>query len=178
MQRFGFFFVYKFTKHLITKKMKTLVAYFSASGVTERVAQEMAQIAHAELFAIVPQTLYSKADLDWMNPNSRSTVEMKDLSFRPPITGNLKDADTYEVIFVGFPIWWYTAPTIINTFLDTYNFANKVVIPFATSGGTTIAKPQEDLRKSYPNLNWKPGKLINRVNRQELEAWFKELGIL
>jgi flavodoxin len=178
MQRFGFFFVYKFTKHLITKKMKTLVAYFSASGVTERVAQVMAEIASADLFAIVPQIPYSKAHLDWLDPYSRSSVEMRDLSSRPPIIANLKDANTYEVIFLGFPIWWSTAPTIINTFLDTYNFANKVVIPFATSDETSIAKSQEDLRKSYPNLNWKPGKLIIRVYRKQLEAWFKELGIL
>ena len=145
--------------------MKTLVAFFSASGVTEHAAQELARLAHADLYQILPQTPYTRADLDWTNSHSRSTVEMKDLSFRPPIAGHLDNAEVYEVIFVGFPIWWYTAPTIINTFL-------------ATSGGSSIDKTQGDLKRSYPALNWKPGRLLNRVNPKEVEAWLKELGIV
>ena len=148
--------------------MKTLVAFFSASGVTEHAAQELARLAHADLYQILPQTPYTRADLDWTNSHSRSTVEMKDLD----------NAEAYEVIFVGFPIWWYTAPTIINTFLDTYNFAGKIVVPFATSGGSSIDKTQGDLKRSYPALNWKPGRLLNRVNPKEVEAWLKELGIV
>ena len=158
--------------------MKTLVAYFSASGVTEHVAKEMARIAHGDLFAIVPDPLYSQADLDWMNPNSRSSIEMKDVNYRQAFVGKLEHPDAYEIIFLGFPIWWYTAPTIIKTFLETYDLAGKVVIPFATSGGTAIEKTQEDLRKSYPTLIWKPGKLLNKVTPKELGAWFKELGVL
>lgn len=158
--------------------MKTLVAFFSASGVTGHAAQELARLAHADLYQILPQTPYTRADLDWTNSHSRSTVEMKDLSFRPPIAGHLDNAEAYEVIFVGFPIWWYTAPTIINTFLDTYNFAGKIVVPFATSGGSSIDKTQGDLKRSYPALNWKPGRLLNRVNPKEVEVWLKELGIV
>ena len=158
--------------------MKILVAFFSASGVTEHTAKELARLAHADLYQILPQTPYTRADLDWTNSNSRSTVEMKDLSFRPPIAGHLENAKAYDVIFVGFPVWWYTAPTIINTFLDTYDFAGKTVVPFATSGGSSIVKPQRDLKKSYPALNWKAGRLLNRVNPKEVEAWLKELGIV
>jgi len=158
--------------------MKILVAFFSASGITEHTAKELARLAHADLYQILPQTPYTRADLDWTNSDSRSSVEMNNLSFRPPIAGHLKNAKAYDVIFVGFPVWWYTAPTIINTFLDTYDFAGKTVVPFATSGGSSIVKPQRDLKKSYPALNWKAGRLLNRINPTEAEAWFKELGIV
>lgn len=158
--------------------MRTLVAYFSASGITEGVAQEIARVAHADLLATVPQTPYTAVDLDWNNPKSRSTVEMKDLSFRPPIKETPLQPVAYDVVLLGFPIWWSTASTIIHTFLETYNMADKVIIPFATSGGTTIEKTLTDLKRSYPNLNWKAGKLLNRSNRHTLESWCKEIGIL
>lgn len=120
--------------------MRTLVAYFSVSGITEGVAQEIARVAHADLLATVPQTPYTAVDLDWNNPKSRSTVEMKDLSFRPPIKETPLQPVAYDVVLLGFPIWWSTASTIIHTFLETYNMAGKVIIPFATSGCTTIEK--------------------------------------
>ena len=106
---------------------------------------------------------------------SRSTVEMKDKNSRPAITDKLANMQDYEVIYVGFPIWWYTAPTIINTFMEAYDFKGKTVIPFATSGGSSIKKACEDLKAAYPNVTWKEGKLLNRVSKQELETWVKGL---
>lgn len=155
---------------------KILVAYFSATGTTRQTAKQLAETMNADLHEIKPETAYTSADLDWHNPKSRSTVEMHNLAFRPPITDKITNMADYDVVFVGFPIWWYTAPTIINTFIENYNLTGKVIIPFATSGGSTISKSCEDLRKSYPNLDWKPGRLLNSPSKSQLEAWKKELG--
>lgn len=114
------------------------------------------------------------ADLDWTDKQSRSTLEMKNKNSRPAIVKDLQNAADYDVIFIGFPIWWYTAPTIINTFLEAYDFQGKTVIPFATSGGSSIKKACEDLKATYPNINWKVGKLLNRVSEKDLEQWTKE----
>lgn len=157
------------------KQMKTLVAYFSASGVTRGVATQLAEVAGADLYEIKPATPYTDADLDWTDKHSRSSVEMNDLNSRPAIVGDLENADSYDVIYVGFPIWWYTAPTIVNTFVDTYGFKGKTVIPFATSGGSGISKACSDLKAAYPDINWKPGKLLNRPSKQELTTWVKTL---
>ena len=154
---------------------KVLVAYFSASGVTKGAATQLAEVAGADLYEIKPETPYTDADLDWRDKQSRSTVEMKDRSSRPAIVKDLQNAADYDVVYVGFPIWWYTAPTIINTFMEAYDFKGKTVIPFATSGGSSIKKACDDLKTSYPDINWKEGKLLNRASKQELETWVKGL---
>ena len=154
---------------------KTLVAYFSASGVTKGAAEQLAAVAGADLHEIKPAQPYTDADLDWRDKQSRSTIEMKDRTSRPAIMNKLANMQDYDVIYVGFPIWWYTAPTIINTFMESYDFKGKTVIPFATSGGSSIKKACEDLKAAYPGVNWKEGKLLNRVSKQELETWVKRL---
>ena len=153
------------------KEMKTLVAYFSASGVTKGVAEKLAEVAGADLHEIKPEQPYTDADLDWHNKQSRSSVEMADKNSRPAITGKLENMADYDVIYVGFPIWWYTAPTIINTFMESYDFKGKTVIPFATSGGSTIEQACKDLKATYPDVNWKDGKLLNNATATDLQKW-------
>ena len=153
------------------KEMKTLVAYFSASGVTKGVAQKLAEVAGADLHEITPEKRYTDADLDWHNKQSRSSVEMADKNSRPAITDKLENMADYDVIYVGFPIWWYTAPTIINTFMESYDFKGKTVIPFATSGGSSIDQACKDLKAIYPDVNWKDGKLLNNATATDLQKW-------
>ena len=154
---------------------KVLVAYFSASGMTESVAKQLAEVTGGDLHKIQPEQPYTDADLDWRDKQSRSSVEMKDKNSRPAITNKLANMQDYDVVYVGFPIWWYTCPTIINTFMEAYDFKGKTVIPFATSGGSSIKKACEDLNAAYPDVNWKEGKLLNRASKQELETWIKGL---
>lgn len=156
-------------------KKKTLVAYFSASGVTRNAAKQLAEVAGADLYEIQPEVPYTDADLDWTNKQSRSSVEMKDLSSRPAIKGKVENMDDYDTVFIGFPVWWYTAPTIINTFIEANDLKGKTVVPFCTSGGSSIKKSAEDLKKAYPELNWKEGKLLNGVSKDEMAAWVKGL---
>ena len=155
------------------KDMKVLVAYFSASGVTKGVAQQLAEVAGADLHEIKPAQPYTDADLDWRNKQSRSSVEMQGKSFRPAITAKLQNMKDYDVVYVGFPIWWYTCPTIINTFMEAYDFQGKTVIPFATSGGSSIKRACKDLKAAYPNINWKEGKLLNHASKDDLKQWVK-----
>lgn len=143
---------------------KTLVAYFSASSVTGSVAKEMAKATGADLHEIQPATPYTSADLNWMNKNSRSSVEMNDENSRPGIANAVTNWQSYDTIFVGFPIWWYVEPRIIDTFMESEDFAGKTVIPFATSGGSGIERAQQHLKQLYPQIDWKPGKLVNRRN--------------
>ena len=150
---------------------KVLVAYFSASGVTKGVAQQLADVAGADLREIKPEKPYTDADLDWRDKQSRSSVEMQDKSSRPAITDKIQNMQDYEVVYVGFPIWWYTCPTIINTFMEAYDFKGKTVIPFATSGGSSIKKACEDLKATYPDVNWKEGKLLNGATKEEKKKW-------
>lgn len=157
------------------KQMKTLVAYFSATGTTKGVAQQLAEMTGADLHEIKPEKPYTDADLDWQDKQSRSTIEMEDKSSRPAITEKLPNMQEYDVIYVGFPIWWYTCPTIINTFMESYDFKGKTVIPFATSGGSSIKKACEDLKTAYPEVNWKEGKLLNRASKSEIEEWISGL---
>lgn len=157
------------------KDMKTLVAYFSATGTTEAVAKDLAQVAGATLYEIKPEVKYSAADLDWRDKQSRSTKEMQDKSSRPAIVKDLKDADIYDVIYIGFPIWWYTAPTIINTFIETYGFEGKTVIFFATSGGSNLDKANKDFAAAYPAIKWKAGKTLNGASKEDIQAWVKGL---
>ena len=156
---------------------KVLVAYFSATGNTRRAAEDLAKAMGGDLYEITPETPYTAEDLDWRNSSSRSTLEMKDLSSRPAIKSGKLDVADYDVIFVGFPIWWYTAPTIVNTFLESYDFSGKTMIPFATSGGSTIDKSNADLKAAYPKLDWKPGRLLNSTSYAQLADWKKQLGI-
>lgn len=153
------------------KDKKVLVAYFSASGVTRGVAQQLAEVTGGTLHEIKPEQLYTDADLDWRNRQSRSSVEMQDKSSRPAITDKLSDMKDYSVVYVGFPIWWNTCPTIINTFMEAYDFQGKTVIPFATSGSSSIKKACEDLKAAYPSINWMEGKLLNRVSKDDLKKW-------
>ena len=158
-----------------TKEMKTLVAYFSASGVTKGVAEQLAQTIGADLHEITPEQPYTAADLDWHNKKSRSSVEMADSTSRPAITAKLQNIEQYDTIYVGFPIWWYTAPTIINTFMESYDFSGKTLIPFATSGGSSITKACDDLKRTYPNVNWLPGRLLNNATADQLKQWTDSL---
>ena len=152
---------------------KVLVAYFSASGVTKGVAQQLAEVTGETLHEIKPAQPYTDADLDWRDKQSRSSVEMQDKSSRPAITDKLTNMQDYDIIYVGFPIWWYTCPTIINTFMEAYDFKGKTVIPFATSGGSSIKKACEELKAAYPDVNWKEGKLLNRASKKDLEDLVK-----
>ena len=158
-----------------SKQMKTLVAYFSATGTTKGVAQQLAEVAGADIHEIKPEKPYTDADLDWQDKQSRSTIEMKDKSSRPAITNKLANMQEYDVVYVGFPIWWYTCPTIINTFMESYDFKGKTVIPFATSGGSSIKRACEDLKTAYPDVNWKEGKLLNGTSKEEMENWISGL---
>lgn len=154
--------------------MTILVTYFSASGVTKRVAEKIANALDADIFEIVPKTPYTSADLDYTNSNSRSTIEMKDKSFRPPIKESI-DVSNYDTILFGFPVWWYTAPTIINTFIESIDITDKTAIAFCTSGGTGIAGCENDLKNAYPEANWKPGKrLSGRESDEVIKNWVNE----
>ena len=149
--------------------MKKLVAYFSASGVTKSTAETLAKEIGADLFEIEPKEAYTKADLDWTNSSSRSTVEMKNKSFRPEMVKKTLDLSEYDTIFVGFPIWWYVAPTIINTFGESYNFSGKTIVPFATSGGSGMGKTTEELTPSFKGATVVEGKVVNRMSSAELK---------
>ena len=151
---------------------KKLVAYFSAGGVTKKVAERLAAAAGADLFEIEPAVPYTVAGLDWTNKKSRSSVEMNDPSSRPEIARRLDSLEEYDTVFLGFPIWWYVAPTIINTFLESYDFAGKTIIPFATSGGSGLGKTVEVLKPLCdPTAKWLPGKMLNRVSERELKEF-------
>ena len=150
---------------------KTLVAYFSASGTTKAAAEKLAAVTGSDLYEIKPSVPYTDADLNWQNQRSRSSVEMNDPSSRPELADKNADIGDYDKIFLGFPIWWYTAPHIIRSFLESYDFSDKTVIPFATSGGSGIGGAENSLREHCPKANWKPGKLVN----SKAAAWAKSV---
>lgn len=150
---------------------KTLVAYFSASGVTKKSAEKIAQAANADIFEIEPSVLYTDADLDWRNKNSRSSVEMSDLSSRPAILKKVENMSQYDTVIIGFPIWWYTAPTIINTFIESYDLSGKKIALFATSGRTGIEKSVSDLKAGYPELNIVGGKRFTFSSDSDIKIW-------
>lgn len=151
---------------------KTLVAYFSASGVTAKLAKTLADAIQADLFEIQPEIRYTDADLNWNDPKSRSSVEMKDKSFRPPVANHVENIAQYDRIFVGFPIWWYVAPTIINTFLEQYDLSGKKIIPFATSGGSGMGETNSDLANSCKGAILEEGRRFNsQAAAAELKAW-------
>ncbi len=157
--------------------MKKLVAFFSASGTTKQVAKELATSINADIFEIVPKQTYTSADLNWMDKKSRSTLEMNDKSARPQIKNELKNMAEYDLVFLGFPIWWYTAPRIINTFLESYDFSNKTVVLFATSGGSGLGNTAKDLKSSCDKTTKIiSGKLLNgRPSKAELKSWAESL---
>lgn len=157
---------------------KKLVVYFSASGTTAAAARTLAEAAGADLYEIKPQIPYTRADLDWTNRRSRSSVEMNDRSFRPPLADRDVPVEDYDTVFLGFPIWWYTAPTIVNTFLESYDFTGKTIVLFATSGGSGLGRTADDLRASAPGAVIRDGKLLNgRQTRESLAAWVHGLSI-
>ena len=155
---------------------KVLVAYFSATGVTARAAQKVAEATGGEVYAITPAKPYTDADLDWNDKQSRSSVEMNDPKARPALGGERLDVSDYDVVFIGYPIWWNQAPRLINTFIESHNLKGKTVIPFATSGGSTIAGSAATLKRSYPALEWKEGRLLNRADEKTLRTWIERLG--
>ena len=150
---------------------KTLVAYFSASGTTMDVASRLARMMDSDLFAIVPADPYTSADLDWRDKQSRSTLEASDPSCRPAITSQIEDIEDYDTIFLGFPIWWYVAPAIINTFLESYDLTGKTVVLFATSGGSGMGKTASILRASAPGAKIVDGGILNNASNAELEKF-------
>ena len=157
---------------------KVLVAYFSASGVTARLAKKIAEVTNGNLYEIKPKVPYTSADLDWMDKNSRSSIEMNDKSFRPEIIDDLSDVTNYNTIFIGFPIWWYIAPTIVNTFLEKYDFSGKKIITFATSGGSDMGKSLDSLKSSCPNATFVNGKVFRaNINKDELAKWIAGLNL-
>lgn len=156
---------------------KTLVAYFSASGRTQKVANLLAKAANADLFEIQPKQPYTSADLDWTSKRSRSTLEMNNPDSRPEIKNRVENMADYRVVFVGFPIWWYTAPTIVKTFLESYDFAGKNVVLFATSGGSGLGKTENTLKPCAPNAVWKGGKLLNGASEGTLKSWVESLDL-
>lgn len=157
---------------------KKLVAYFSASGTTKKVAEHLAKAAGADLFEIKPAVPYSRADLDWTNKKSRSSIEMQNSDSRPAIAEQLSNIEDYDTIFIGFPIWWYVAPTIIDTFVESYDFSGKTIILFATSGGSGMGKTVEVLQALCPTANWKDSKMLNHISNTELQNWLRDLSIL
>lgn len=149
----------------------TLVAYFSAQGHTKALAEKVAKATGGDLFEIEPAQPYTEADLDGWNDSARGTRESKDRTTRPQVKSRLTNFEKYDTIYLGFPIWWYTAPTIINTFLEQYNTDGKVIIPFATSGGSEIGETEKDLRVSAPKATFKPGKVMNNYSEQQVAEW-------
>ena len=157
---------------------RTLVAYFSCSGITEKLARTLAEVVGGELYRIEPAVPYTDADLNWHNPQSRSSLEMRDKTSRPAISGRVADMEQYDTVYVGFPIWWYTAPTIVNTFLESYDFSGKTIILFATSGGSGLGKSAADLTPSASGAVIRDGKLLNgRQTRESLAAWVNSLSV-
>ena len=152
---------------------KTLVAYFSASGTTKKVAQMIADAGNYDLYEITPKEAYTKADLNWMDKKSRSSVEMADKSIRPEMAEGDAAIENYDTVVIGFPIWWYVAPTIINTFLEKYDFSGKKIILFATSGGSGFGNTIKELQPSAPQAQFVEGKLLNHVNKKSIEEWVK-----
>ncbi len=150
---------------------KLLVAYFSASGATKKKAEMIAEITKADIYEITPKVLYTKEDLNWMDKKSRSSIEMNDKKFRPELADKNANIELYDTIILGFPIWWYVAPTIINTFLESYDFSGKKIILFATSGGSGFGNTVKELIPSAPDTDIVEGKILNNVSKQGVENW-------
>ena len=150
---------------------KVLVAYFSVSGVTEKVAKELAKAEGADLFRICPETPYTTEDLDWTNKQSRSTLEMQDLGCRPPVSGQVQNMEQYDVVFVGFPVWWGREPSVVDTFLCGYDFTGKCIIPFCTSGGSGIGNTVQRIRELTGATVDEGKRLGGTVSAEDLKIW-------
>lgn len=154
---------------------KTLVAYFSATGTTMEAATKLAKVANADLHEIVPEVPYTPADLNWRDKSSRSSVEMADKSSRPAIANKVENMEQYDTVFVGYPIWWYIAPTIINTFLEQYDLTGKTIVPFFTSGGSGAGETMKYLMPSAPGANWQDPQNLNYMGEAEMKSWIDSL---
>ena len=154
---------------------KKLVAYFSASGTTKKAAERLAKATGADLFEIKPKVPYSSADLNWMDKKSRSSVEMSDKKFRPEISDIDVSVEQYDEIILGFPIWWYVAPTIMNTFLESYNFSGKKIVLFATSGGSGFGNTVSELKLSAPDAVIIEGKVFHKAEKREIAEWVRSI---
>ena len=159
----------------VMSNKKTLVAYFSATGTTMEAASKLAKVANADLHEIIPEVPYTPADLNWRDKSSRSTVEMEDKSSRPAIANRVENMEQYDTVFVGYPIWWYIAPTIINTFLEQYDLTGKTVVPFFTSGGSGAGQTMKYLKPSAPGANWVDPKNLNYMGEAEMKNWIDSL---
>ena len=162
-------------KEQTMKRSKILVAYFSATGTTKAVAQRLASVIDGELYEIQPGQPYTDADLDWNDRQSRSSVEMNNPQSRPAIKGKKENMTDYDVVFIGYPIWWNLAPTIVNTFIESHDLKGKTVIPFATSGGSSIGNSVSALKNTYPEIRWHNGRLLNRASEKSIREWADEV---
>lgn len=163
------------TEQMNNDTRKSLVTYFSATGITKAAAEKLAEAANADLFEITPEKPYTPADLDWKNKQSRSSLEMSDKSSRPAISGKVENMAQYDTVYVGFPIWWYIAPTIVNTFVEQYELSGKTVIPFFTSGGSEAGETLQYLKPSAPDAKWLEPKNMNGLASAEIKAWVDSL---
>ncbi|MDE6547660.1 MAG: flavodoxin [Muribaculaceae bacterium] len=154
---------------------KSIICYFSASGVTAKAAQRIADLTGFPVYEIVPESIYTEADLDWRDSLSRSSVEMRDFSIRPALKDSVTDLSEYSVVFLGYPNWWNTHPTIINTFIESNDLQGKTIVPFMTSGGSNIINSEQKLREQYPDLTFGKGLLMNDVSDEDIEKWVKEV---
>lgn len=150
---------------------KVLVAYFSATGTTEGVAEKIASVTGGDLCEIKPAEAYTSADLDWTDHSSRSSKENSNASSRPAIVKTYDNLNAYDTIYLGYPIWWDVAPRVVNTFIESYDLKGKTVIPFATSGGSTISNSVKELKRLYPDVNWQNGRLLNRATESQIKSW-------
>ncbi len=157
------------------EQKKVLVVYFSATGTTKHVAEQLAKATGADICEIVPAQPYTRADLNWHDSKSRSSEEMENSKARPEIKTPKVDVSKYDTIFLGYPIWWDLAPRPVNTFIESNNLSRKTVIPFATSGGSSITGSVSALKKAYPALNWKAGRMLNNADKASIKAWIDKL---
>ena len=154
---------------------KPLVVYFSATGTTAKAARTIAKVTGGTLYEIVPQQTYTADDLDWNDSQSRSTAEMNDPQARPALKGTITDVAAYDIIFIGYPIWWNQAPRIINTFIESHDLKGRTLVPFATSGSSWIGNSANELREAYPDLEWQDGKLLNGASRSTIQNWISDV---
>ena len=157
-----------------TQSDKTLVAYFSATGTTEKAAKLIVEVTGGTLYEIQPEKEYVTADLDWHDKSSRSSVEMSNAKSRPALKSKPENLADYDIIYIGFPIWWNSAPRIINTFIESGDFAGKMIIPFATSGSSSIFNAEKELQEAYPDMKWQKGCLLNGATKEDIKKWTKK----
>lgn len=159
----------------VSSDKKSIICYFSASGVTAKAAQRITDLTGFPVYEIVPEAIYTEADLDWRDSLSRSSVEMRDFSIRPTLRDSVTDLSEYSVVFLGYPNWWNTHPTIINTFIESNDLKGKTIVPFMTSGGSNIINSEQKLREQYPDLTFTKGLLMNNVSDEDIEKWVNEV---